>query len=164
MITKTWRLFVKLLPVLMISILFVSCGVKDIDIQTAITEKATTTPELAGINASVNNGVVTLSGEFKADASTSAAQEAVKSIKGVKSVADHATIAPPPPPPVVINPDDQLSKSVADVAKDFSGVSTSVANGVVTLTGNIKRSELPRLMKALNTLKPKKIENKLTIK
>lgn len=164
MAEKAKGLFVKLLPVLMISILFVSCGVKDIDIQTAITEKAATTPELAGINASVNKGVVTLSGEFKDDASKSVAEEAVKSIKGVKSVVDNATIAPPPPPPVVINPDDQLSKSVADVAKDFSGVSTSVANGVVTLTGNIRRSELPRLMKALNTLKPKKIENKLTIK
>ncbi|HVU83699.1 MAG TPA: hypothetical protein VHC50_02590, partial [Puia sp.] len=67
-------------------------------------------------------------------------------------------------PPVAINPDDQLSKSVADAAKDFSGVSTSVADGVVTLTGNIKRRDLPRLMKALNALKPKKIENKLTIK
>lgn len=164
MAEKAKGLFVKLLPVLMISILFVSCGVKDIDIQTAITEKAATTPELAGINASVNKGVVTLSGEFKDDASKSVAEEAVKSIKGVKSVVDNATIAPPPPPPVVINPDDQLSKSVADVAKDFSGVSTSVTDGVVTLTGNIKRSELPRLMKALNTLKPKKIENKLTIK
>jgi len=164
MAEKAKGLFVKLLPVLMISILFVSCGVKDIDIQTAITEKSATTPELAGINASVNKGVVTLSGEFKDDASKSVAEEAVKSIKGVKSVVDNATIAPPPPPPVVINPDDQLSKSVADVAKDFSGVSTSVADGVVTLTGNIKRSELPRLMKALNTLKPKKIENKLTIK
>jgi osmotically-inducible protein OsmY len=163
MLTKRKNLLAKLLPALAISMIFVSCGVKDADIQTAITEKAATTPELAGINASVDKGVVTLTGEFKDDASRSVAEEAVKSIKGVKSVVDNATITPPPPP-VVINPDDQLSKSVADAAKDFSGVSTSVADGVVTLTGNIKRQDLPRLMKALNTLKPKKIENKLTIK
>jgi osmotically-inducible protein OsmY len=164
MLTKRKNMLAKLLPALAISMIFVSCGVKDADIQTAITEKAATTPELEGIHASVDKGVVTLTGEFKDDASRSVAEEAVKSIKGVKSVVDSATIAPPPPPPVAINPDDQLSKSVADAAKDFSGVSTSVADGVVTLTGNIKRRDLPRLMKALNALKPKKIENKLTIK
>lgn len=165
MATNGKRLLAKALAVLMISFLLVSCGVKDSDIQTAITEKAATTPELAGINASVVEGVVTLTGEFKDEASKSTAEETVKDIKGVKSVVDNGTITPPPAPaPVQISADDQLSKSVSDITKDFSGVTASVTDGVVTLTGNIKRTELPRLMKALNTLKPKKIDNKLTIK
>ena len=37
-------------------------------------------------------------------------------------------------------------------------------DGVVTLTGDIKRAELQKLMMTLHTLKPKKIDNKLTIK
>jgi osmotically-inducible protein OsmY len=166
MMTSPRGIFLRFLPVLMISILATACGNRDADIQTAITEKAETTPELAGIHASVDNGMVIISGEFKDEASKTTAEEAVKSIKGVKSVVDNASIAPPSPPPapVVVNPDDQLSRSVADAAKAFPGVSTSVTDGVVTLTGNIKRRELPRLMKALNSLKPGKIENKLTVK
>lgn len=162
MTKKMKLLFVFLLPIF--SFLFISCGVKDTDIQTAITEKAATTPELSGISASVSGGVVTLTGQYKDDAAKTVAEDAVKSIKGVKSVVDNATIAPPPPPPVVVTPDDQLRKATADATKDFSGVTSYVQDSVITLTGNIKRHDLPRLMKALNSLKPKKIENKLTVK
>jgi osmotically-inducible protein OsmY len=166
MVTKAKGLLAKVFLVLMISFFFLSCGVKDSDIQTAISEKTSTTPELSGVTASVTGGVVSLSGEFKDEASKSVGEAAVKSIKGVKSVVDNARITPPPPPPapVEISADDQLSKSVADATRAFTGVSGAVHDGVITLTGNIKRSELPRLMKALNSLKPKKIENQLTIK
>ena len=43
-------------------------------------------------------------------------------------------------------------------------VNAAVSDGVVTLTGEIKRSELPSLIQKLNEIKPKKIENKLVIK
>jgi hypothetical protein len=39
-----------------------------------------------------------------------------------------------------------------------------VSDGVITLTGEIKRAELPGLIQKLNEIKPKKIENKLVIK
>ena len=143
-----------------------SCGVKDSTISTAITEKAQTVPELASIRASVQDGVVTLSGECKDEAAKMAAEDAVKGIKGVKSVVNNCTIAPPPPAPapVVISADEMLNKSVADAVKDYPGVKASVQDGVITLTGEIKRSSLQPLMKSLNGLKPKKIQNKLTIK
>jgi len=35
---------------------------------------------------------------------------------------------------------------------------------VVTLTGDIKKAQLPNLIKSVQELKPKKVENKLTIK
>ena len=57
-----------------------SGAVKDSNIQAAITELATTTPSLSGINADVKEGVVTLTGEFKDEASKAAAETAVKSI------------------------------------------------------------------------------------
>jgi hyperosmotically inducible periplasmic protein len=143
----------------------VSCGVKDSTISEAITEKAQTTPELASIRAAVNDGVVTLTGECKDDAAKQAVENAVKDIKGVKSVVNNCTITPPPAPaPVVISPDEELNKSVTDAIKDYPSVKASVQDGVITLTGDLKRSSLQKLMMSLNTLKPKKIVNQLTLK
>jgi hypothetical protein len=64
---------------------------------------------------------------------------------------------------VVISADDSLKKMLPDATKDFPGVTASVDQGVITLTGNINRDRLPKLMMALNALHPKKINNNLTI-
>lgn len=164
--TKLAKVLMPLIAVAVMSLTLPSCGVKDSDIQAAVTEKAATTPELSGISSTVADGVVTLTGEFKDEASKATGEAAIKGIKGVKSVVNNATVTPPPPPPapVEISADDQLSKTVNDALKDYPGVTGTVKDGVITLTGEIKRSSLQKLMQSLNTLKPKKIDNKLTIK
>ncbi len=48
--------------------------------------------------------------------------------------------------------------------KDFAGVTANVKNSVVTLSGSIAKTSLPKLMMTLQALHPKKVENKLTIK
>ena len=80
-----------------------------------------------------------------------------------------ATTAPAQQPteqqaPVQITADDPLKDGVKDATKDFPGVNAEVANGEITLTGDIERSRLPTLMQSLNSLRPKKINNQLTIK
>jgi hypothetical protein len=65
--------------------------------------------------------------------------------------------------PVEIAKDDQLSNGVKDATKDFPGVTATVNNGEVTLTGNIKRDRLPVLMQSIHALNPKKVNNNLTI-
>lgn len=159
----------KLLSVLLgltLSLVFFACGgKKDSDIQADI-DKQTAGMNIQGLTATVNEGVVTLTGIAYDEAGKAAAESSIKGIKGVKSVVNNVTIAPPPPPvaPVAITADDPLQKSVTDAIKDFPGVKAGVSDGVITLTGDINKPDLPRLMKALNTLKPKKIDNKLTIK
>jgi len=64
---------------------------------------------------------------------------------------------------VVISADDSLKTQLIDATKDYPGVSATVDQGVITLTGNITRKKLPDLMKAVNALHPKKVNNKLTI-
>ena len=70
----------------------------------------------------------------------------------------------PAPAPVEISNDNALITGVRDATKDYPGVKADVNNGEITLTGEIQRSRLPNLMQSLNTLKPKKINNQLTIK
>lgn len=147
------------------SVLFFSCKPKDSDVQAKITEKFAATPECAGASASVTDGVATLTGQVKDDACKNMAENTAKDIKGVKSVVNDLTTTPPPPPPApAVNPDSELTKGVTDATKDFPTVTAAVNNGEITLTGSIKRADLQKLMQTLNTLKPKKINNQLTIK
>lgn len=66
--------------------------------------------------------------------------------------------------PVTVSADDALTTGVKDATKDFPGVSAAVSNGEITLTGEIQRSRLQTLMQSLQSLRPKKINNQLTIK
>ncbi len=141
-----------------------SCGPKDADIQKEVTSKLSTLP---GVEATVTKGVATISGTCKDDAVKENAAVIVKSVKGVKSIVNNCEVLAPEPlveASVNINPDAVLTTSVNEVAKAYSGVSVSVKEGVVTLTGDIKRAQLPNLIKSVQELKPKKVENKLTIK
>jgi hyperosmotically inducible protein len=143
-------------------------GPKDADLEKAINEKATAIGADATVTASVKDGVATLAGSFKDDATKSAFESTVKAIPGVKSVVDNGTVAPPPPPPVaapvVVAGDSVLTKGVTDATKDFPGVKASVKDSVIILTGEIKKASLPKLMMTLHTLKAKKIDNQLITK
>lgn len=145
--------------------LLVACGPKDADIEKEITAKIS---ELPGVSVTVKDGVATISGTCKDDAFKANAETIVKGVKGVKTVVNNCEIPAPQPEvataPVEINPDTVLTTSVNEVVKTYSGVTATVANGVVTLTGDIKRTQLPALIKSVQELKPKKVENKLTIK
>lgn len=143
-----------------------SCGPNDSKIQAAVESAIKSNPDMSGVGATVKDGVVTITGECKDEASKSAVESTVAQVKGVKQVVNNCTVTPPPPPPaaVVISPDETLTRNVSDALKDYPGVTASVKDGVITLTGEIKRASLQKLMQTLNTLKPKKIENKLTIK
>jgi hyperosmotically inducible periplasmic protein len=147
-----------------IALLFASCKPSDEKIAEAV--KAKIGAVASTINVSVADGVATLTGEVKDDATKAAAETALQGIKGLKSVVNSLTVPPPPPPPVVINPDDVLRKGIDSVfaAKSIKGVTAVVAEGVVTLSGTIKKSELTKVMQAANELKPKKVLNQMTIK
>ncbi|MBC6112252.1 BON domain-containing protein [Pedobacter fastidiosus] len=153
---KTTNLLMSM--VIATTLFFVGCKPKDAAIQAAVQAK-----EATGITVAVTKGDVTLTGEVADEAAKAKAEEVAKAEKGVKTVINSLTVKPAPLP-VVISEDPTLSKNVIDAVKDFPMVKATVKDGVVTLTGEIKKPALITLMQHLNALKPKKIENKLTVK
>ena len=135
-----------------------ACGPSDADIK-ADAEKAVA--GVQGATVDVASGVATISGQVANEAAKTTAETAVKGVKGVKSVIDNATVTPPP---VVISADDSLKTNVAAALKAYPTLTADVKDGVVTLTGNVKKTELPKVMQAVSALHPKKIENKATVK
>jgi len=146
-------------PAVMLS----SCKSKDKAITDAIEARKADMKDLAGLTTSVKDGVVTLSGECKDEESKSMCESTIKAIPGVKEVINNVTVAAPQAAPVTVSADDALMKGVTDAIKDYSGVKADVKDGMITLTGTIKKADLSKLMMSLNTLKPKKINNQLTV-
>ena len=158
----------KFFPVMMLftALFFTGCAPKDSDIKVKVEEKLKTNQETAGTMVMVNDGIATLSGEVSNDNAKAESERIAKDTKGVKSVVNNITVALPAPPaaPVVINADNDLNNGVRDATKDYPSVTASVNDGVIVLTGDINKNDLPKLMQALNSLKPKKIDNNLTVK
>jgi len=133
---------------------------KDADIQASIESVLNADADMKGTSVSVKDGVATISGICKDEACKSRCEEAVKKIEGVTAVVNNCTVAPPE---VVVPPvSDALSQAIADAVKDFPGVITELKDGVLTLTGEIKKASVQKLMMGLNSLKTmglKKIES-----
>ncbi|WP_348796978.1 BON domain-containing protein [Flavobacterium adhaerens] len=148
---------------LCIALLVLSCGPKDADIQKEILAKMGDMPEM---QVSVKDGIATISGICKDEACKASCENIAKEVKGVKSVVNNCKIAAPEPiiAPIEINTDAILTTAVSKVVETYSGVTATVLDGVITLKGEIKRDQLPTLIQSMQELKPKKVENQLTIK
>jgi hypothetical protein len=154
--------FTKVLAAVAISatVAFSSCKPKDADIQKSIEEKIAATASMAGTKVEVKDGVATISGQCKDADCKANCEKMIGEIKGVKSVVNNCTL----PAPIVVANADPLMKGVTDALKDLATVKSDVKDGVITLTGEITKDKLMKLMPILQSLKPKKIENKLTVK
>ncbi|WP_269236592.1 BON domain-containing protein [Flavobacterium flavigenum] len=142
-----------------------ACTPKDADIQKEINEKLADAPE---VQVTIHEGVATIVGTCEDDAFKKNIERSVKAVKGVKSVVNNCQFPvaneEPAAAAVIINSDADLDKSVGKVIKSYDGVSATVVGGVVTLSGEIKRSQLQPLIQSIQELKPQKVDNKLIIK
>jgi hyperosmotically inducible periplasmic protein len=151
-----------------ILVLFVSCAPSDEQISESVQKVLTGNASLSPISASVQEGVVTLTGEVESETLKTLAETSLSGVKGVKSIVNSVTVKPPGPTPEELKKmaDDALLQKVNANFETYKvqGVTATVADGVVTLTGQIKRSALQNAMKAAMESGAAKVENKLTIK
>ena len=144
--------------------MFAGCkkGPDDATITQDVQAKLKADPALASVGVSTAAGVVTLSGTVMSAADKARAAQLATGVDGVKSVVNNLIVKPA----VVIAPDDPLKTQVnASLVKyGITGITVAVANGEVTLTGDIPRAKLQDAMKAANEAHPKKVNNKMTIK
>jgi len=120
------------------------------------------------VGVEVHEGVVTLSGQVMDDATRMNVENAAKEVKGVKSVTNNVVATPPAPEPapVTINDDASITTTIQSGLdmKGIKGVTVSVMNGEVTLTGTAKKADLQTIMQVANESHPAKVNNNLTVK
>lgn len=143
---------------LALAVVVPSCksGPSDAELTTAVQAATAGTP---GVSVTVKDGTVTLAGEVADDIAKTNAENAAKGVEGVKGVANNLTVKP-----VVINTDAALTNSVNAALTAYPGITATVADGVVTLRGEVKKADLQKLMETMQGLNPKKVDNQLSVK
>ena len=149
--------------VLIAGIAFNSCKPSDEKLQKEVT--AGISAISSAISSNVKKGEVTLSGIVDSEELKAAAEKAAAAVKGISKVVNNIEVKLPEP---VINPDDVLKQIIAAAVAAggdvFNKVVVAVKDSEVTLTGEVKKANLQKLMQIVNEAKPKKVNNSLTIK
>jgi hyperosmotically inducible periplasmic protein len=144
-----------------------SCKPSDEKIGEAVKMALSANATLSPVTASVKEGVVTLSGEVESDELKALAESVLSSVKGLKSVVNNVTVKPKGPTPEELRnmADGALQALVNEAFSKYkvTGITATVADSVVTLTGDIKRADLQNAMKAAMETAPRKVDNKMNI-
>jgi hypothetical protein len=78
--------------------------------------------------------------------------------KSDTAVAAPAQAPAPAPAPVQTAPTDSLTTGVNTIMKDYPGVTATVKDGVITVTGESTAAKWKMLKMALDALHPKKVD------
>lgn len=146
------------LVIALLLITAVSCNNKpdDKQIQENVTKQLQDNKNYTGVNSTVEDGIVKLSGTCKGDNCAADIENKIKDINGVQKVENNITKDN--------SIDMTMRTSVQSIITKYPGVQADVAAGVIVLRGNIDRDNLTSLMNDLSTLHPEKIDNQLVVK
>jgi osmotically-inducible protein OsmY len=150
-----------------VSVGMVSCKPKDADVKAAIeTSVSSVAASVNGAAFDVKDGVATITGEAKDEASKAALATAVAAVKGVKSVVNNITIAAPPPPApeAAASVDAATQQKVKDGLKDIQGVTVEFMGDKACLSGAISTKDRMKVMQMLAAAGVKSDVTKLTNK
>ncbi len=151
------NLFKIVLPITCFLFFAASCNNKPDDnkIQENVTKQLQDNKNYAGVNSTVKDGVVTLSGMCVGDNCAADIENNIKNVDGVQKVENQI---------VKDNSTDlTMRTSVQSIITKYPGVQADVASGVIVLRGTIARDNLQALMSDLGMLHPEKIDNQLVV-
>ena len=146
-------------------LLLAACGKSDSDLQKAASDKLSS-DSISGVTVAVKDGTATLTGEVKDVTVKTKAEADVKGIEGIKTVNNNLTLIPLAPAPTPMGADKTMEGTINENLKkaNVTGVTVSVSNGEVTLSGEIPKADLAKAMQAASSTNPKKVNNQLKTK
>ncbi len=146
-------------------LLLAACGKSDSDLQRAASNKLSS-DSISGVTVAVKDGTATLTGEVKDVTVKTKAEADVKGIEGIKTVNNNLTLIPLAPAPTPMGADKTMEGTINENLKkaNVTGVTVSVSNGEVTLSGEIPKADLAKAMQAASSTNPKKVNNQLKTK
>lgn len=155
---------VKLLTILTLAValFMIGCGKSDADLTKAVNDKFAA-EKITGVTVAVKDGVATLTGEVTDITVKNKAEAAAKSVEGIKSVDGAGLKTKPLPTPEPPSPDKMLEGTINEnlKKKNISGVTVSVKDGEVTLSGTVDKAKVAEVIMVANEAKPKKVINNL---
>ena len=140
----------------------IGCKSNGQGVQQKIQNKFLANTRLSNAEVYVTDSVATLSGNVINDSDKISAERIARGEQGIKSVNDQINLTQPETTPGVQN-DKALHDGVISVTSNYKDVTATVHDGVVTLKGSIKKLNIRDLMHGLDSLKPKKINNQLSV-
>ena len=151
-----------LIASLCLGVCLFACQPSDSALQKEVNEKLSLVP---GITAEVKNGIVILSGEVSDEVAKSAAEDALRGVRGIKSVQDNITVkaplpaASPPQTAAVADPDQLLKKKLDAVyaANGFTDITVTISAGEITLDGTAKKKQLRKVVRLAQQASDKKV-------
>lgn len=157
------KMFLMMACILMTGLAFQSCNSNDQKIQNEVQKVIMN--DYRTVSTSVKDGVVTLTGTADSQTTRMAAETVARSVKGVKSVVNNITVNSTNQNSGMYS-DSVLQSTIANAltAGGYNNVKVAVNNGEVTLTGDLSRSDLTRVMQIANEANPRKVNNNITLK
>jgi hyperosmotically inducible protein len=140
----------------------IGCKTNEQDVQQKIQNKFLANTRLSKSEVHLTDSVATLSGNVNNDSDKISAERIAKNEQGVRSVNNQINISHPETTPGIQN-DKALHDGVISVTSNYKDVTATVHDGLVTLKGSIKKANVADLMHGLDSLKPKKIDNELSV-
>lgn len=162
------KMFLIMSCVIMTGFMFQSCKQNDSKLLDSVQKELVEKYNSASISSSVKDGIATLNGIVESETQKIAIENDIAKVSGVKKVVNNITIR---------EKENVLQQSAASVdatmksalettlkAAGFNDVKVDVTNGEIALSGNLKRSDLTKVMQMANALSPKKVTNNITLK